>query len=102
MAKDPLLPLKLLVYGMGIFLVGGFIWLGVKISMKAGEMGEKSCAEITLQQPESLDISRPYAISYADDFWILTQNTHFWRFNRCGKLTQSGAITSPNLNTSSN
>ena len=94
MAKDPLLPLKLLVYGMGIFLVGGFFWLSITISMKAGDLQEKSCEEITLPMPpEAEQRNTPPLTYFADDHWVVQHGNTLWRYTACGTLVQKVTIS---------
>ncbi len=88
--KDPLLPLKLLVYGMGIALLGGFLWLGGSLVMKAKKLHSTNCAEITLKLPSGATATHT---SFSQENWIVETTTasgtkRILRYDNCGTLLQ--------------
>ena len=93
MAKDKLLPLKIIVYAMGVMLLGGFLWLGGKLAVKASDMNNQSCQQTALNIPQGANL---FKVSFAHDNWIAEfsykgQMQH-WRFNRCGTLKQKVVV----------
>ena len=87
--KDSLWMLKISVYAMGVMLLGGFLWLGGRLAVKAGEMNSASCREITLNAPRK-GIT---ALEYAGEHWVVHYGTyHALRFDRCGRQVQEVQI----------
>ncbi len=96
MKKDPLLPLKLLVYGMGLLLVCGFVWLAFKLAFKASEISKQSCDNITLaaDAPKGATLKKSH---FESNYWVLTytqkDGSHLLlRYEPCGKLVQKVSI----------
>lgn len=77
MKDRSLLPLKMLVWGMGVVLVGGFIWVAALLASRIES--KEACAEITLPVGET---------RFEDGFWIVTRENEILRFDGCGKLVQ--------------
>jgi hypothetical protein len=92
-AKDPLLPLKFAVYGMGVMLLGGFLWLGGKLAMKASELHSTNCKEISIALP--VDVSAKNTTLSGDDWVIEGSDGVFYRFDRCGREVQRAKINPP-------
>lgn len=90
-AKDPLLPLKFAVYGMGIMLLGGFLWLGGKLAMKANELHSTQCKEIAITLP--IDVTALHTTLAGDDWVVQGSDDVFYRFDRCGREIQRVAIS---------
>lgn len=102
MRKDPLLPLKLLVYGMGILLVCGFVWLAFKLAFKASELGNRVCDTVEITESAPTD-ARLSDLRYADSEWHLhyalpTGKHLLRRYDRCGKKLQELQLTTPTKN----
>lgn len=91
MKKDPLLLLKLAVYGMGILLVCGFVWLGIRLTVKAGEMSSGKCSEITL--PAGPEGSMLHRVAFEGGYWVMDYTLPggghvLLRYESCGKRVQ--------------
>jgi hypothetical protein len=91
MKKDPLLLLKIAVYGMGVMLVCGFVWLGFRLMVKAKEINNGVCAEITLPAAPKNTVLQHAA--FEGSYWVLDYATPagehvLLRFEGCGKLVQ--------------
>lgn len=88
MKKDSLLPLKILVYSMGILLIGGFVWISGRLVIKAGELSSKDCKEITVPKPAGKLLDT----YFSDGHWIIhsrdKQGEIWHRYDSCGKLVQ--------------
>jgi hypothetical protein len=72
-------------------LLGGFLWLGGRLALKASEINNH-CAEITLKLPEGASMQGlPYA---GHESWIVTardgeKKPVIYRFDPCGRLLQT-------------
>lgn len=89
--KDSLLPLKFAVYGMGVMLLGGFLWLGGKLAMKANELHSTSCKEIAITLPAK--VTAKNTLLSGDDWIIKGSDGVFYRFDRCGREIQRVTIS---------
>ncbi len=78
MTQKSLLPLKVLVYAMGVILVGGFIWVAGLLMSRAGDAAQ--CQEIVLPQGD---------VTFEDGYWIVRNADTVERFDRCGKRVQA-------------
>lgn len=88
--RDPLLPLKFAVYGMGVLLLGGFLWLGGKLAMKANELHSSNCKEISISLPKNASAKQ---VQLSGDNWVIeTAEGVFYRFDRCGREVQRVTI----------
>lgn len=91
MTERGLLSLKIIVYAMGIMLLGGFLWLGGRLAVKASELSSTNCSDVTLQVPEGLTPAA--TANYRNGDWILQARDASGtpltlRFDRCGRLQQ--------------
>jgi hypothetical protein len=96
MKKDPLLPLKLLVYGMGIMLVGGFFYLAYTLMSKASELTTKSCDSITLAAEAPVGATLKSS-RFEGNYWVITYKQKnggqiLLRYEPCGKLVQKVTV----------
>lgn len=93
MAEDrSLLPLKMLVYGMGVMLLGGFLFLGGTLSYQAYQMQGDACRDLTLPLPDGSSADQPPR--YESEHWLVTaENAEgqavTYRFDGCGSLKQT-------------
>jgi hypothetical protein len=92
MKKDPLLPLKFAVYGMGVMLLGGFLWLGGKLAMKANDLHSADCKNITITLPA--EVQAEHMTLSGDDWVVRGSDDVFYRFDRCGREVQRAKIIS--------
>ncbi len=92
MASDKLLPLKFAVYAMGIMLLGGFLWLGGKLALKAQELNSDNCADIEIAPSDINSSLQLKSATINGDNLLITyanqQQTTILRYDRCGKLQQ--------------
>lgn len=90
-----LLPLKIIVYAMGIMLLGGFLWLGGKLALKANDMHDSACSNIALTLPEGTTaISAP---QFRYGYWLITGQQEngvavTYRYDSCGRLQQQVTV----------
>ncbi len=95
MAKDKLLPLKIIVYAMGIMLLGGFLWLGGKLAIKASELSNMACDQVDIPAPPVSHLPLK-SLTFQNNHWILTygdnHNATAYRYNKCGELQQTFTI----------
>lgn len=91
--RDKLLPLKFAVYAMGVMLLGGFLWLGGKLALKAQELNSETCMEIELPAPPDNGWLPLQSLSFQHDQWILIYQDSFnaigFRYDKCGNFLQS-------------
>jgi hypothetical protein len=75
---------------MGIALLGGFLWLGGSLVMKAKKLHSNNCAEITLKLPSG---ATAIHTTFSQENWIVeiaTENgaKRILRYDNCGTLLQ--------------
>ena len=95
MASDSLLPLKILVYTMGVVLIVGFLYIVMRISggMSAIEEKQTACAETSVRLPHN---GTPKDARITAEGFSVTQaegsTLTLFHYSRCGELLYTAKI----------